>query len=104
MNGANASIEFNLINVNDTPAHVQKREFVYKQEVKNIEEFDPDLVLILSGWEVETDYIYEQLFPLLEPWALRTGNKVILQDADILQFQSDTAGSMDTIVSLLEIT
>ena len=79
MNGANASIEFNLININDTPAHVQKREFVYKQEVKNIEEFDPDLVLILSGWEVETDYIYEQLFPLLEPWALRTGNKVILQ-------------------------
>jgi len=33
-----------------------------------------------------------------------SGNKVILQDADILQFQSDTAGSMDTIVSLLEIT
>ena len=33
-----------------------------------------------------------------------SGNKVILQDADILQFQSDTAGSMDTIISLLEIT
>jgi len=33
-----------------------------------------------------------------------SGNKVILQDADILQFQSDTAASMDTIISLLEIT
>ena len=33
-----------------------------------------------------------------------SGNKVVLESADILQFQSDTAGSMDTIVSLLEIS
>tara|TARA_B100000780_G_scaffold261637_1_gene214224 strand:+ start:133 stop:462 length:330 start_codon:yes stop_codon:yes gene_type:complete len=33
-----------------------------------------------------------------------SGNKVVLEASDTLQFQSDTAGSMDTIVSLLEIS
>ena len=33
-----------------------------------------------------------------------SGNKVVLQDEDVLQFQSDTAGSLDAILSLLEIT
>lgn len=79
MNGQNASSEFTLNNDDITPAHIQKRKFVYKQEVRNIEEFDPDLVFIMSGWEVETDYIYGALFPLLEPWALRTGRPVIVQ-------------------------
>ena len=32
------------------------------------------------------------------------GNKVVLQASDKLQFQSDTAGSLDVVVSLLEIT
>ena len=32
------------------------------------------------------------------------GNKVVMQEADILQFQSDAATSLDTIVSVLEIT
>ena len=79
MNGQNASSEFTLDNDDITPAHIQKRKLVYKQEVRNIEEFDPDLVFIMSGWEVETDYIYGELFPLLEPWALRTGRPVIVQ-------------------------
>jgi|TARA_Y100001963_G_scaffold15282_1_gene19017 hypothetical protein len=33
-----------------------------------------------------------------------SGNKVVLQEEDILQFQSDTAGSLDAVVSMLEIT
>ena len=33
-----------------------------------------------------------------------SGNKVVLQDADILQFQSDTASSLDAVGSMLEIT
>ena len=33
-----------------------------------------------------------------------SGNKVVLQEVDVLQFQSDTAGSLDAILSLLEIT
>ena len=33
-----------------------------------------------------------------------SGNKVVLEVSDTLQMQSDTAGSMDTIVSLLEIS
>ena len=32
------------------------------------------------------------------------GNKVVLQESDKLQFQSDTASSLDVVVSLLEIT
>tara|TARA_R100001129_G_scaffold186504_1_gene178517 strand:- start:85 stop:423 length:339 start_codon:yes stop_codon:yes gene_type:complete len=32
------------------------------------------------------------------------GNKVVLQAADVLQFQSDTATSLDVVVSVLEIT
>jgi hypothetical protein len=32
------------------------------------------------------------------------GNKVVLEAADILQFESDTASSLDVTVSLLEIT
>ena len=32
------------------------------------------------------------------------GNKVVLQAADALQFQSDAASSLDVVVSLLEIT
>tara|TARA_R110002167_G_scaffold331270_1_gene537971 strand:+ start:174 stop:512 length:339 start_codon:yes stop_codon:yes gene_type:complete len=32
------------------------------------------------------------------------GNKVVLEAADILQFVSDTAASLDVTVSLLEIT
>ena len=33
-----------------------------------------------------------------------SGNKVVLQNADVLQFQSDTASSLDATISLLEIT
>ena len=33
-----------------------------------------------------------------------SGNKVVLEACDKLQMQSDTASSLDTIVSLLEIT
>ena len=33
-----------------------------------------------------------------------SGNKVVLEASDKLQMQSDTAGSMDTIISLLEIS
>ena len=33
-----------------------------------------------------------------------SGNKVVLEASDKLQMQSDTASSLDTIVSLLEIT
>ena len=33
-----------------------------------------------------------------------SGNKVVLQDEDVLQFQSDTASSLDATISLLEIT
>ena len=32
------------------------------------------------------------------------GNKVVLQASDVLQFQSDTATSLDVVVSILEIT
>ena len=32
------------------------------------------------------------------------GNKVVLEASDKLEFQSDTADSIDTIISLLEIT
>tara|TARA_A100001011_G_scaffold361636_1_gene409891 strand:+ start:999 stop:1325 length:327 start_codon:yes stop_codon:yes gene_type:complete len=32
------------------------------------------------------------------------GNKVVLEASDKLEFQSDTADSVDTIISLLEIT
>ena len=32
------------------------------------------------------------------------GNKVVMQATDKLQFQSDTADSLDSIVSILEIT
>ena len=59
--------------------HLQKRDIFYKQEVLTIEAYNPDVVYIMSGWEVGTDYIYGQLFPLLEPWALRTGRPVIVQ-------------------------
>ena len=36
--------------------------------------------------------------------SVMSGNKVVLQEEDILQFQSDTAGSLDAVVSMLEIT
>ena len=32
------------------------------------------------------------------------GNKVVMEDSDILQFQSDTSSSLDVTVSMLEIT
>ena len=32
------------------------------------------------------------------------GNKVVMEAADILQFQSDTSSSLDVTVSMLEIT
>ena len=33
-----------------------------------------------------------------------SGNKVVMEESDVLQFQSDTASSLDSIVSVLEIT
>jgi hypothetical protein len=33
-----------------------------------------------------------------------SGNKIVLEDSDIIQFQSDAAGSLDTILSILEIS
>ena len=33
-----------------------------------------------------------------------SGNKVVMEASDVLQFQSDTATSLDSIVSVLEIT
>ena len=33
-----------------------------------------------------------------------SGNKVVMAASDVLQFQSDTASSLDSIVSVLEIT
>ena len=38
------------------------------------------------------------------PVEVMAGNKVGLQASDILQFQSDTATSLDVVVSILEIT
>ena len=35
---------------------------------------------------------------------IMAGNKVVMEAADILQFQSDTAESLDVTVSMLEIT
>ena len=32
------------------------------------------------------------------------GNKIVLQTTDIIKVQSDTTGSMDSILSLMEIT
>jgi hypothetical protein len=58
-----------------------------------------------SGAGVDDVFIVKSApVPVGSTVEVMSGNKVILQDADILQFQSDTAGSMDTIVSLLEIT
>jgi len=33
-----------------------------------------------------------------------SGNKIVLEASDIIQFQSDAAGSLDTILSILEIS
>lgn len=79
--GGNSDIQFELKPElgDDTLAHRQKRHAFYTQEVAHIKEFDPEMVFIMSGWEVGTDYIYGQFFPLIEEWALKTGRPVIVQ-------------------------
>ena len=61
--------------------------------------------LAKSGRVLDDVFIVKQApVPVGSTVEVMSGNKVVLESADILQFQSDTAGSMDTIVSLLEIS
>ena len=61
--------------------------------------------LAKSGSILDDVFIVKQApVPVGSTVEVMSGNKVVLESADILQFQSDTAGSMDTIVSLLEIS
>ena len=61
--------------------------------------------LAKSGSILDDVFIVKQApVPAGSTVEVMSGNKVVLESADTLQFQSDTAGSMDTIVSLLEIS
>ena len=51
---------------------------------------------------IKDDLTYETISVDLNE--VMSGNKVVLEASDKLQMQSDTASSLDTIVSLLEIT
>ena len=61
--------------------------------------------LAKSGSILDDVFIVKQApVPVGSTVEVMSGNKVVLEVSDKLQMQSDTAGSMDTIISLLEIS
>ena len=60
-----------------------------------------------NGTGVGVDDVFivkEAPVPVGSAVEVMAGNKVVMEAADVLQFQSDTASSLDVTVSLLEIT
>ena len=58
-----------------------------------------------SGLGADDVFVVKQApVPVGSTVEVMSGNKVVLQNADVLQFQSDTASSLDATISLLEIT
>ena len=58
-----------------------------------------------SGLGADDVFVVNQApVPVGSTVEVMSGNKVVLQNADVLQFQSDTASSLDATISLLEIT
>ena len=63
--------------------------------------------LAKDGTGVGVDDVFivkEAPVPVGSAVEVMAGNKVVMEASDILQFQSDTATSLDVTVSLLEIT
>ena len=63
--------------------------------------------LAKNGTGVGVDDVFivkEAPVPVGSAVEVMAGNKVVMEAADVLQFQSDTASSLDVTVSLLEIT
>ena len=60
--------------------------------------------LAKNGTGVGVDDVKEAPVPVGSAVEVMAGNKVVMEAADVLQFQSDTASSLDVTVSLLEIT
>ena len=58
-----------------------------------------------SGLGADDVFVVKQApVPVGSTVEVMSGNKVVLQEADVLQFQSDTASSLDATISLLEIS
>ena len=58
-----------------------------------------------SGLGADDVFVVKQApVPVGSTVEVMSGNKVVLQNADVLQFQRDTASSLDATISLLEIT
>ena len=62
-------------------------------------------IKLASGLGADDVFVVKQApVPVGSTVEVMSGNKVVLQEADVLQFQSDTASSLDATISLLEIS
>ena len=65
----------------------------------------PKLAKDGTGAGADDVYIVKQApIPVGSSIEVMAGNKVVMEAADILQFQSDVSSSLDVTISMLEIT